>query len=130
MNTLNNLPYMPTEIWDKIFDIKYSLEDKEEHKIKQNMVIEQFDRFTDELLCNYEIDDLLSMRESNNAINQYKIHLMGENPVRILKPSKKIDISVFSGAMIRWIEAESWQDVYDPLSITDDESDDDDYIYD
>ena len=32
MNTLNNLPYLPTEIWDKIFDIKYSLDDKESMK--------------------------------------------------------------------------------------------------
>ena len=40
MNTLNNLPYLPTEIWDKIFDIKYSLDDKESmKKHNRDMVI-------------------------------------------------------------------------------------------
>ena len=29
MNTLNNLPHLPTELWDKIFDIKWAMDDKE-----------------------------------------------------------------------------------------------------
>tara|TARA_R110001599_G_scaffold6754_4_gene33782 strand:+ start:2880 stop:3125 length:246 start_codon:yes stop_codon:yes gene_type:complete len=29
---MNNIPYLPTEIWDKIFDIKYSIEIKEDMK--------------------------------------------------------------------------------------------------
>ena len=32
MNTLTNLPHLPTELWDKIFDIKWAMEDKESMK--------------------------------------------------------------------------------------------------
>jgi hypothetical protein len=41
MNCLNNLPYLPTEIWDKIFDIKYSLEMKK-HNDYHNPLLEEF----------------------------------------------------------------------------------------
>ena len=114
MNTLNNLPYMPTELWDKIFDIKFSLEDKEEHKIKQNMVLEHFNKLKDSLLIYYPVEDWFCRGESINSI-------------MVKQRACKIDISVFSRSMIRSIEEESW-DVYDPLAITDDEHDDDYFL--
>tara|TARA_R110000851_G_scaffold317690_1_gene481253 strand:- start:78 stop:314 length:237 start_codon:yes stop_codon:yes gene_type:complete len=30
MNTTTNLPYLPTEIWDKIYDVKEAMEQEEE----------------------------------------------------------------------------------------------------
>lgn len=122
MNTHNNLPYLPTEIWDKIFDIKYSLEDKEEHKIKQNMVLEHFNKLKDYLLSFYPVEDWFCRGESINSISYIrKMVINKENGKTIFyrQRSSKIDISVFSRAMIRSIEEESW-DVYDP-------STDDDY---
>ena len=32
MSTTYTLPYLPTEIWDKIYDIKESMEERDEHK--------------------------------------------------------------------------------------------------
>ena len=122
MNTLNNLPYLPTEIWDKIFDIKYSLEDKEEHKIKQNMVLEHFNKLKDYLLSFYPVEYWFCRSKSINTISYIrKMVINKENGKTIFyrQRSRKIDISVFSRSMIRSIEEESW-DVYDP-------STDDDY---
>ncbi len=116
MNTLNNLPYLPTEIWDKIFDIKYSLEDKEDHKNKQNMVLKQFNTLSDSLLNYYPLEDWFCMCEAiNNTVFMQHEH--------------KIYISVFSRSMCRLLQEEKWKVIYDPLSITDDESDDE-YLYD
>jgi len=42
MNCLENLPYLPTEIWDKIFDIKFDLDDKENHKTLTNKLNNEF----------------------------------------------------------------------------------------
>ena len=81
----------------------------------------------------FPIDDFLCMGESINGIRNFTIQTINGKLVRILKKAIKIDISVFNRAMIRLIEVENWKDEYDPLAITDDESDDesyDDYLYD
>ena len=143
MNTLNNLPYMPTEIWDKIFDIKFSLEDKEEHKIKQNMMIEQFDTFKNQIDCitnkKLPIDILEINVKSCSKLStriliddKYKYRYEFVNDKKSITVDEwmngyPIDISLFNKTMIRLIDFESWND--DSLSITDDESDDE-YLYD
>ena len=113
MNTQTYLPHLPTEIWDKIFDIKWAIEDKEEHKNKQNMVLEQFNTFINQIDCITNDVLEINVKSCSKLSNGYAI-----------------DISLFNKTMIRWIEADEYDHfVYDPLSITDDESDDE-YLYD
>ena len=140
MNTQTYLPHLPTEIWDKIFDIKWVLEDKEEHKNKQNMVLEQFDTFKNQIDCitndvleiNVKSCSKLSTRILIDDMYKYRYEFV--NDKKSITGDEwmngyAIDISLFNKTIIKWIEAEKWKDVYDPLSITDDESDDD-YLYD
>ena len=57
MNCLNNLPYLPTEIWDKIFDIKFSLEDKEEIDKHHKSLLDEFKKeanIVDDMIKEYE----------------------------------------------------------------------------
>ena len=124
MNCLNTLPYLPTEIWDKIFDIKYSLEDKEEHKIKQNMLLEQFNTLADSLLFYYPVEDWFCRGESINSISYIKrIFINKENGKTIMVKQRacKIDISVFSRAMIRLLEEEYWERISVPSTDDEDE---------
>ena len=124
MNALNNLPYMPTEIWDKIFDIKYSLEAKEEHNLKNKTVLDEFNKFKNKIIDN----DMTYSLKSKTVVRKYQIlHRNNGRHIRILKPGFNIDLSLFSRSIIRFIEAEKLK--YDDLSITDDDSDDD-YLYD
>jgi len=41
---MNNLPYLPTELWDKIFNIKYSIETKEHNNYYKPLLEEIHER--------------------------------------------------------------------------------------
>ena len=121
MNCLNNLPYLPTEIWDKIFDIKYSLEMKKHNDYHKPLL----DEFKKEANI---VDDMIKEYEERTGYYdgtyiQHYFHYWADEYFTI-ENNKKITQEYYINHL-----DEYGRFVYDPLSITDDESDDD-YIYD
>ena len=84
MNTLNNLPYLPTEIWDKIFDIKWAMEDKEsmkKHNDYHKPLLEEFKK-------EYIIVDELSGYDNTTFIDTFFHYWADEH--FIIEDKKKI----------------------------------------
>lgn len=97
MNTLNNLPYMPTEIWDKIFDIKYTMEKKEHNDYHKTLL----DEFKKE--CNF-VDELrhgnLYGYDNTTFIDEF-FHYWAEEYFLIIN-NKKITPEYFSNHLDRY----------------------------
>ena len=96
MNCLNDLPYLPTEIWDKIFDIKYSLEDREDmkkHNDYHKTILKEFNKMFKSFNDDYYESQLEEICNSNNGMNNFILHEFKHGKLaRILQPSTKLKI--------------------------------------
>jgi hypothetical protein len=116
---------MPTEIWDKIFDIKYSLEAEEHNDYHKTLL--------DEFKTESNIVDELRHRnlygyDSSSFIAEFFHYWAGEYFTII--NNKKITPEYYLNHLDRYGRFNDYDEfAYDDLSITDDDSDDD-YLYD
>ncbi len=106
MNCLNDLPYLPTEIWDKIFDIKYSLEDSEDikkHNDYHKPILNEFNKMFKSFNDDYYESQLEEISNSNNGIRNVRLHEFKNGKfARMRKPSTKLETSYLTKLIFDW----------------------------
>jgi hypothetical protein len=130
------MPHLPTEIWDKIFDIKYYLEDKEafiKHNDYHEPVLDQLTHYFTMFDAMHGENKNLTIKSSHKLSTRILIddryRKRYESCNTKIVPYEwingySIDISTFNKFLYMIISIEN-ESLYDPtLDITDDESDD------
>ena len=108
MNYMNNLPYMPTEIWDKIFDIKYSLEDREDmkkHNDYHKPLLKEFNKMFKSFNDDHYEYELQEISLSNKGINNFILHEFKNGKyARLLRPSIKLESWFLTKLIFDWCD--------------------------